>query len=106
MKKDLEGEMRRIADFLGIEPDESVWPQLVHDATFESMKSEAKQFSDQMAMVFEGGSDRFFFKGTNGRWRDVLTAEDLELYERAVSKLDPELRNWLENGRIRASLSG
>ena len=53
-----------------------------------------------MEMVFEGGAERFFFKGTNGRWRDVLTAEDLELYERAASELDPELRNWLENGRL------
>ena len=52
-----------------------------------------------MAMVFEGGSDRFFFKGTNGRWRDVLTSDDLALYEAAASKLDPELRDWLENGR-------
>ena len=50
--------------------------------------------------LFEGGAERFFFKGTNGRWRDVLTAEDLELYERAASELDPELRNWLENGRL------
>ena len=54
-------------------------------------------------MIFEGGSDRFFFKGTNGRWRDVLTADDLALYETAASKLDPELRDWLENGRLAAS---
>ena len=53
-----------------------------------------------MATVFEGGSDRFFFKGTNGRWRDVLTAEDLALYEAKASELDPELRHWLENGRL------
>jgi aryl sulfotransferase len=103
MKADLEGEMRRIAGFLGIEHDESVWPELVHAATFDSMKEEARAHSDRMGMVFEGGSDRFFFKGTNGRWRDVLTPDDLELYEQAASKLEPSLREWLENGRLGAS---
>ena len=103
MKTDLDGEMRRIADFLGITHDESVWPELVHAATFESMKDEARASSQQMATVFEGGSDRFFFKGTNGRWRDVLTQDDLALYEAAASKLDPELRHWLENGRLGSS---
>ncbi len=100
MKKDLEGEMRRIAEFLRIEHDGSVWPDLVNGATFESMKAEAKPLSDQMGMIFEGGSDRFFFKGTNGRWKDVLTTEDLALYERVAAKLDPDLRHWLENGRL------
>lgn len=100
MTADLEGEMRRIADFLGLEHDESVWPELVHGARFDTMRAEAIEQAPQMAMVFEGGPERFFFKGTNGRWRDVLTAEDLELYERAASTLDPELRPWLENGRL------
>jgi aryl sulfotransferase len=105
MKADLDGEMRRIADYLGIEIAEKDWPVLVEAARFDSMKEEAKTSSAGMAMVFEGGPDRFFFKGTNGRWRDVLTAEDLELYEAAASKLDRGLRDWLENGRL-ASASG
>ena len=99
LKADLEGEMRRVARFLGIERPESEWPTLVHGATFEAMKAAALESNDTMAAVFEGGADRFFFKGTNGRWRDVLTEDDLALYEAASLKLDPELRNWLENGR-------
>jgi aryl sulfotransferase len=99
MKADLEGEMRRIAEFCGIEVEESVWPDIVNAARFDSMREEARQ-TPGMELAFEGGSDRFFFKGTNGRWRDVLTPDDLELYERAASKLDPELRRWLESGRL------
>ena len=102
LKADLEGEMRRIADFLGIQVAERLWSELVNGARFETMKEEARAVPG-MELVFEGGSDRFFFKGTNGRWRDILTPEDLELYERAASKLDPELRKWLENGRLAAS---
>ena len=53
---------------------------------------------------FEGGARRFFHKGTNGRWRGVLTEEDLALYETAAARLDPELRSWLEadSGATRA----
>lgn len=58
-----------------------------------------------MAQWFEGGSDTFFFKGTNGRWRDVLTAEDLALYEKAVERLEPDLRQWLEGDWPRPTLS-
>jgi hypothetical protein len=39
-----------------------------------------------------------FCKGTNGRWRDALTEDDLDLYEAAAVQLDPELRAWLEAG--------
>jgi aryl sulfotransferase len=99
MKADLEREMRRIADYLELDIDEPAWPALVHAATFDTMKEDAKAAPPGMEMIFEGGAERFFFKGTNGRWRDVLTLEDLELYERAAAKLEPELRRWLENGR-------
>jgi aryl sulfotransferase len=105
LKSDLEGEMRRIANFLRIDVDERDWPALAHAATFESMKKEATETPTGMEAVFEGGAERFFFKGTNGRWRDCLTAEDLELYEAAAAKLDPNLRRWLERGRHGAGLA-
>jgi aryl sulfotransferase len=48
---------------------------------------------------FAGGNASFIFKGTNGRWRDVLTDEDLDLYEAARKRvLDPECARWLETG--------
>jgi aryl sulfotransferase len=50
-------------------------------------------------MIFDGGLDRFLFKGTNGRWRGVLSDDDLALYDQASAALDPGLRAWLEGGR-------
>ncbi len=38
LKADLDGEMRRIADFLDIAIPENLWPGLVQAADFESMK--------------------------------------------------------------------
>ena len=54
--------------------------------------------TSSMPLVWKDGAESFFYQGTNGRWRDVLTDDDLELYEVAVERLDPELRAWLERG--------
>jgi len=48
---------------------------------------------------FAGGTNAFLYKGSNGRWRQALTADDLALYDAVASRLDPELRAWLEGGR-------
>ncbi|MGH8902403.1 MAG: sulfotransferase domain-containing protein [Egibacteraceae bacterium] len=97
---DLAGEMRRIADFVGIAVPEAQWPTLVDAARFEHMKQEAGQVLGDMSLAFEGGAATFMYKGVNGRWRDLLDAADLSLYERAASTLDPALRRWLESGRL------
>ncbi len=63
------------------------------------MRAEARGADDPMTMMWRGGADQFFYKGTNGRWRDVLTEDDLALYERAAATLDPDLRDWMEHDR-------
>jgi aryl sulfotransferase len=99
LKADLPGEMRRIARFLDIEVPEEKWPILSDAATFASMKRDAALLGPEMDMIFEGGANRFLYKGTNDRWRDVLTADDLALYEKAAERaLTPELKRWLERG--------
>jgi aryl sulfotransferase len=100
LKADLDGEMRRIAEFLEIAPPREIWPSLVEAATFEAMKRNGNVILAGAEKIFEGGSDRFLFKGTNGRWRDVLTADDLALYEQAAKRLTPGLAHWLQGGRL------
>ena len=100
LKADLPGEMRRIARFLEIDVAEEKWPMLADAATFASMKRDAALLGPEMGLIFEGGADRFLYKGTNDRWHDVLTADDLALYEVAAARtLTPELKRWLERGR-------
>ena len=99
LKADLPGEMRRIARFLDIDVAEAKWATLVDAATFAGMKRDTAFLGDEMGMIFEGGADRFLYKGTNDRWRDVLTADDLALYEAVAARtLTPELKRWLEGG--------
>jgi aryl sulfotransferase len=50
-------------------------------------------------VLFEGGGDTFIYKGTNGRWKDVLDEDDLALYEQAMANtLPPDCARWLEQG--------
>jgi aryl sulfotransferase len=97
---DLDGEMRRVAAFLGIPVDEAIWPSLIGAAGFGAMQAEGDQLMPQTRAMFAEGSRRFFNKGTTGRWRGVLTDDDLALYEAKVaSAFTPGLRAWAEGGR-------
>ena len=99
MKTDLNGEMRRVAAFLDIEIPASKWPAVVERCTFESMRNTDGR-EDPMNMAFEGGVKGFIFKGTNGRWRDVLTADEVAAYQRRVAEtMPPEAARWIEFGR-------
>jgi len=101
LKRDLAGEMRRIADFLGIAVPEAKWPAAVERCTFEAMKSRGDAIG--AFEPFEGGAQAFLFKGTNGRWRDVLSESELEAYRKRVADFLPEdAAHWLEHGRTSA----
>ena len=53
-----------------------------------------------MQMAFEGGIKGFIFKGTNGRWRDVLTDDEVAAYKARVAELlPPDAARWVEFGR-------
>jgi aryl sulfotransferase len=100
LKADLAGEMRRIAGFLEIDVPAAKWPAVVERCTFESMRTRGSEIGD-FARLFEGGVERFIFKGTNGRWRDVLTEDEVAAYACRVAEiLPPEAAAWLEDGRL------
>jgi aryl sulfotransferase len=96
---DLESGIRRIARFLEISPPPEAWPTIVHNCTFAEMKKHGDELMPQLKMIVKGGGDSFFHKGTNGRWRDILSADELRPYDTAASReLTPECRSWLEQG--------
>lgn len=99
MQADLDAEMRRVAEFLGIEIDERRWPAQVASCTFESMKRRSAEIAD-FESHFVGGAEAFLFKGTNGRWRDVLTDAELDRFDRRARELlPPEAYAWTTLGR-------
>lgn len=106
LKRDLAGEMRRVADFLGIDIDEDLWPSLVEAASFETMKRQGDDLMPMFNAVFEGGSRSFFHHGQNERWRGVFRDADLALYEAKVrDTLPPDCALWLEHGRLATGMA-
>jgi aryl sulfotransferase len=99
LKDDLEGQMHKIAAFLDIAIDDSRWDDIVRHCTFDYMKKNAASITPMGGAIFEGGAKVFINKGTNGRWRDTLTKEDIEAYEaRTIEELGPECAHWLATG--------
>jgi len=99
MIEDTEREVRRIAAFLGIDVPEAAWPGLVKAVSFTEMKKRGERYAPGGGEHWKGGAQTFLHKGTNGRWRDVLSKADLALYDSACERvLTPDCRKWLENG--------
>ena len=95
----LDGEMKKISDFLQIEVPAESWEGVVERCTFAAVKKDpSRVMSEQVAAGFIGGTDTFFYKGTNGRWVGVLDDDDLALYHEAMAKLPPDYAHWLANG--------
>lgn len=100
LKEDMPREMRKIADFLDIPIDSSRWDAIIEHCSFDYMKKNATKSVPLGGAFWDGGAQTFINKGMNGRWRDVLTAEDVKRYERrAEAELGPECAHWLATGR-------
>jgi len=97
---DLEGQMRRVARFIGVEVPEDKWADFAKAAHFDSMKKDLKVLQPKFDKMFKGGGDAFMDQ-VDGIWGDILTKEeDTAIYEARASQLDPELRQWIEKGSL------
>jgi len=96
LKRDLPGSIRSIAAFLGITVDERKFADIVEHCTFDYMKIHTEKVSHGSYTWLEGGAKTFIHKGTNGRWKDVLSPGECAEYDvRAVAELGQECASWL-----------
>ena len=99
LKRDLAGEMRRVAAFLDVSIDENHFPTQVEHCTFAWMQQHGEAVVPMAGAIFENGTKSFLNKGTNGRWRDVLTVTESTAYEsRAFAELGADCARWLQHG--------
>lgn len=104
LKADMGGEIRRIARFLDIEIDKDKWPAILEHCSFDYMRKTAG-VSEGYTQAFKDGGYTFFHKGTNGRWKDVLSAEEIARCDTvAAGHLTPECAHWLATGELPGSI--
>jgi len=102
MLNDLPGTVKRLAAFIGLPMTSDEIKAVVKAVSFGRVKKQAvaeSAQSSEMPEVFKGGRATFINKGTNGRWRDILTDEDVSLYQETRDKvLSSSCAAWLEAG--------
>ena len=102
LRRDHAGAVRKIAEFIEHPVDDAGVARVVEATSFETAKKEARAFDVEHAdepRQMRGGEESFIYKGTNGRWREVLGEAELEQYEAAKARvLSPDCAAWLESG--------
>lgn len=99
LKRDMSGEIRRIAKFLNIPIDKSKWKAIIEHCSFAWMKKNATKSVPLGGASWDAGAEVFINKGINGRWMNTLTADEAAEYEaRAVEELGAECARWLATG--------
>lgn len=99
LKRDLPGEMHRIADFLDIPVDEADWPAIVGYCSFDWMKANATKSVPLGGAFWDAGAQVFINQGRNGRWAEQLTAAEKREYEAlAERELGADCARWLATG--------
>lgn len=101
LKDDLAGEIKKIAAFLDIPIHDENFDAIIKHCSFDYMKKNAVKSTPLGGIFWDGGAETFINKGVNGRWKDMLGAEDSAKYENiVVEKLGAECANWLKTGKF------
>jgi aryl sulfotransferase len=101
LKEDMSGEIKKIAAFLDIEIDPAKWDAILEHCSFDYMKKHSVKSVPLGGVFWDGGSDTFINKGTNGRWKDKLSKEESDRYEAlCLQHLGEACTKWLNTGNI------
>ncbi len=97
---DMPCELRRLAAFLGLELAEAAIPAIAEHCEIGYMRAHAANLP-AFTRVFAQGAASFFHKGTNGRWREQLTPDEIaRCDEIAARELAPDCAHWLRTGEF------
>ena len=100
LKSDLAAAIRRIARFLDIPVDEALMPRILEHCSIDYMRAKAAADRPADNPAFKADFE-FFNKGTIGRWKDVLSAEEIARCDEVAAKhLTPECAHWLKTGEL------
>jgi aryl sulfotransferase len=97
---DTEEEICRVAHFLDIALSDASAAAIVQEVSLLKMRKNAEKGDPDEWNIWKDGAKTFFFKGTYGRWKGVLSPEEIALYKTTASKvLTSDCARWLEQGR-------
>ena len=93
--RDLEGEMRHIAQRLDIDIDEDRLPDLVTAAGFDTMRERADEVAADSSQRLWHSNRAFFHSGRSGQWHELLDDAGRRRYGERVKQLaSTDLIEW------------
>lgn len=105
LKKDRAGEVARVFEFLRkfgsvrSGDHEDILRHAVESSSFESMKENGATTAPYGGLFLKEGSNAFFNKGVNSRWKDALPEPLSKKYEETAKReLGNECAHWLATG--------
>ena len=99
MWADLDGQMRRVADALGVTVDEERWPDFVEGATLSSMRARAAHTAPNAHQGIWESPEQFFRAGGTRDWASLLTAAEIAHFEERIHELAGEAASWALAGQ-------
>lgn len=94
MWADLDGQMRRVADALGVTVDERRWPEFVEGATLSAMRARARDTAPNADQGLWASPEQFFRSGGTRDWATLLTAADLKHFDQRIHDLAGDAASW------------
>jgi hypothetical protein len=99
LKADLPGQMKRLADAVGIEVSEARVAELAKAATFDQMRARADDLVPNRRAGFWKSNTDFFHQGSSGQWADRVDADGIARYwDRVAECAAPDLAAWAHGG--------
>lgn len=91
-------EAQRIADFLGCNWNTTICDLICEKSSLEYMRQ--LELEGKFGVIKKNKKKTFMVnKGSNGRWQNLLTEQQLRRYEEIVTqKLEPACAQWLRHG--------
>ena len=101
LQRDLEGEMRRIAQRLEIDVDDDRLTDLVAAAGFDTMRARADEIAPDSSQGLWKSNRAFFHSGRNGQWQELLDEAGQRRYATRVEQLaPPDLIEWVHDETV------
>jgi hypothetical protein len=95
--QDLDGQMRQLADRLGLPVPSDRWPALIEAASFTSMQRRVDEVAPNTDGVLKDNR-AFFRRGRSGAGTEALHEAELDHYYRRVGSLAPaQVVDWLHH---------
>jgi aryl sulfotransferase len=94
-------EINKIANYIGVNITNNQVKALADYTSLKNVKTNIDKLFPGGYKLFKNGADTFFHKGVNGRWKNILTEKDEELYHRVSNSIiDKDCSEWLTSGTL------